>query len=213
MPVGLVVSATSSGDSDYMSDGVTPMGNSSGPDASSGSGIPFSLFCSGFVIIFPVSSFIYFYLFLGGTVHDFQHAFAAVGAKCTEEARMFCPVTSGGTVPRPIMVASRRSSLLNMPTTTSASNPSSHTCSSLDVGDPAVEVDTDWDVAATPTLEVHLSSCSTGQERSQSSLPSYPGLTTLGSNIDVSDLLADLPEVLRSGVTNGSLVPAYGSTG
>ena len=41
MPFALVVSATSSGDSDYMSDGVTPMGNSSGPDASSGTGIPF----------------------------------------------------------------------------------------------------------------------------------------------------------------------------
>ena len=146
-------------------------------------------------------------------MHDFQHALAAVGARCTEEARMFYPVTSGDTVPRPILVASRRSSLLNMPTTTSASTQSSHTCSSLDVGGPAVEVDTDWDVAATPTLGVHLLSCSTGQGRSQSFLHSNPGLTTLDSNIDVSDLLADLPEVLRAGVTNGSLVPAYGSTG
>ena len=34
VPVALVVSATSSGDSDYMSDGVTPVGSSSGPVAS-----------------------------------------------------------------------------------------------------------------------------------------------------------------------------------
>ena len=146
-------------------------------------------------------------------MHDFQHALATVGASCTEEARMFFPVPDGGTVPRPIFVASRRSSLLNMPTSTSASTQSSHICSSLDVGGPAVEVDTDWDVAATPTLGVHLSSCSTGQGSPQTFLPSKPGLATLDSNIDVSDLLADLPEVLRAGVTNGSLVPAYGSTG
>ena len=41
MPFALVVSATSSGDSDYMSDGVTPAGNSSGPNVSTGSGISF----------------------------------------------------------------------------------------------------------------------------------------------------------------------------
>ena len=41
MPFALVVSATSSGDSDYMSDGVTPVGNSSGPNVSTGSGISF----------------------------------------------------------------------------------------------------------------------------------------------------------------------------
>ena len=57
MPVALVVSATSSGDSDYMSDGVTPMGNSSGPDASTGSGIPFS-----FVLVLVL--FLHFLLYL-----------------------------------------------------------------------------------------------------------------------------------------------------
>ena len=50
VPVALVVSTTS-GDSDYMSDGVTPVGSSSGPDASTGSGastgisFSFYLFC------------------------------------------------------------------------------------------------------------------------------------------------------------------------
>ena len=39
MPVALLVSATSSGDSDYMSDGVTPVGSSSGPDASTRSDV------------------------------------------------------------------------------------------------------------------------------------------------------------------------------
>ena len=37
VPVALLVSTTS-GDSDYMSDGVTPAGSSSGPDASIGTG-------------------------------------------------------------------------------------------------------------------------------------------------------------------------------
>ena len=54
MPFALVVSATSSGDSDYMSDGVNPVSNSSGPNASSGSGIPFFLLVLVFVLCPPL---------------------------------------------------------------------------------------------------------------------------------------------------------------
>ena len=54
VPVALVVSTTSSGDSDYMSDGVTPVGSSSGPDASTGSdvstGMSFLFCCYSFYI-------------------------------------------------------------------------------------------------------------------------------------------------------------------
>ena len=144
---------------------------------------------------------------------DFQHALAKVGASCTEGAQMFFPVAGEDTVPRQILVASRRCSSLNMPLST-ASAQSSHNCSSPDVGGPVVEVDKVWDVASTPTLGGHLSSDSSERGNPLSFLlSSKPGLTTLDSDIDVSDLLADLPEVLRAGMNNGSLVPAYGSTG
>ena len=146
-------------------------------------------------------------------MHDFQHALATVGANCTEEAQMFFSAPDGGTVPRQILVASRRSSLFTMPTSTSASQ-SSHTCSSPDAGGADMEEDKEWNVATTPTLEAHLSSfCSTCKGCPNAISPSKPRLATSGSNIDVSDLLADLPEVLRAGVPNGSLVPAYESTG
>ena len=167
------------------------------------------------ILLFFLYFLLYFLIcvFLGGTVPDFQHALATVGASCTEEAQMFFPVAGEGTVPRQILVASRRCSPLNMSLPT-ASAQSSHDCSYPVVGGPVVEVDKVWDVASTPTLGVHLSSGSSGRGNSLPFLlSSKPGLTTLDSDIDVSDLLADLPEVLRAGMNNGSLVPAYGSTG
>ena len=123
------------------------------------------------------------------------------------------PVAGEGAVPRQILVAARRCSPLNMSLPT-ASSQSAHDCSSPVVGGPVVEVDKIWDVASTPTLAGHLSSGSSGRgDPLPFLLSSKPGSTTLDSDIDVSDLLADLPEVLRAGMNNGSLVPAYGSTG
>ena len=146
-------------------------------------------------------------------MHDFQHALARVGANCIEGAQLYFPVPGEDAIPRRILVASRRCSPLN----TSPSNPSAQTspeCSDPVVGDPDIEVDKVWDAASTPTLESHLPSDSLGRGNPPSFLfSSKPGSTTLDSDIDVSDLLADSPEVVRAGMNNGSLVPAYGSTG
>ena len=70
-----------------------------------------------------------------------------------------------------------------------------------------------WDVATTPTLESRLPSDSGRGNPPSFLFASKQGSTTLGSDIDVSELLADSPEVIRAGMNNGSLVPAYGSTG
>ena len=147
---------------------------------------------------------------LGGTACDLQHALASVGANRIEGGQLYFPVQVEDSVPRRILVASRRCSPLN----TSPSNPPalpSSECSDPVVGDPEIEVDKVWDVASTPSLESLLPSDSLGRGNPPSFLfSSKQGSTTLESDIDVSELLADSPEVIRAGMNNGSLVPAYG---
>ena len=205
MPFVLVVSPTS-GDSDYMSEGVTPTDGSSGSDASTGT-IFFSLHsCLYFVFPFRSSC-----VSLGGTVHDFRNALAQVGANRIEGAQLYFPAQDDDAIPRRILVASRRRCHPNV----STRDPpvlSSSQCSVPGEGDP--EVDKVWDVASTPTLESLLPSGSLRRGNSPSSLfSSKQGSTTLGSDINMSELLACSPEILRAGMNNGSLVPAYGSTG
>ena len=146
-------------------------------------------------------------------MHDFQHALARVGADCIDGARLYFPVQGEDAIPRRILVASRRRPALNV----SPSDPpalSSSECSGPVVDDPEAEVDKVWDVASTPSLESLIPSDSLGRGNPPSLLfSSKQGSTTLGSDIDVSELLADSPEGVRAGMNNGSLVPAYGSTG
>ena len=150
---------------------------------------------------------------LGGTACDLQHALASVGANRIEGGQLYFPVQGEDAVPRRILVASRRCSPLNTSTSIPPGLTSSE-CSDADEDDAEIEVDKIWDVASTPTLESLLPSDSVGRGSPPCFLfSSKHGSTTLESDIDVSELLADSPEVIRAGMNNGSLVPAYGSTG
>ena len=133
-------------------------------------------------------------------MHDFQHALARVGANCIEGARLYFPVQGEDAIPRRILVASRRCSPLNASPANPPALPSSE-CSDPVVDDPEIEVDKVWDVASTPSLESLLPSDSLGRGNPPSLLfSSKHGSTTLGSDIDVSELLADSPEVIRAGI-------------